>query len=50
MDEGKLWELFFATGLPEVYLTIRRVREEKDWRKLPVQQAFQTERPTPKEI
>ena len=50
MDEERLWELFFATGRPEVYLAILRTREEKDWQKLPVQQAFQTERPTPKEI
>ena len=50
MDEGRLWELFFATGLPEVYLTIRQVREEQDWRQLPASQAFRTEEPTAKEI
>jgi len=50
MDEGKLWELFFATGLPEVYLTIRQVRKEGDWQELSARQAFQTQRPTTKEI
>ena len=50
MDEGRLWELFFATGRPEVYLAIRRAQEEKDWQQLPARQAFQTQRPTTKEI
>lgn len=50
MDEGKLWELFFTTGLPEVYLTIRGLREEGDWREGPARQAFQTEEPETKEI
>lgn len=30
MDEERLWALFFATGLPQVYLAIRGVREEQE--------------------
>ena len=30
MDEEKLWVLFFATGLPQAYLAIRGVREERE--------------------
>lgn len=29
MDEGRLWRLFFATGLPEAYLALRGEREER---------------------
>ena len=43
MDEGKLWELFFVTGLPEAYLAIRQTREEKDWQQMSARQAFQAD-------
>lgn len=33
MDEGRLWRLFFATGLPEVYLALRGERGEREERK-----------------
>ena len=29
MDERGLWELFFATGLPEVYLALAERDQEK---------------------
>ena len=29
MEEPGLWELFFATGLPEAYLALRGQREEE---------------------
>ena len=29
MDEEGLWRLFFFTGLPEAYLAVQSVREEK---------------------
>lgn len=30
MDEERLWALFFATGLPQAYLVIRGVEEERE--------------------
>ena len=30
MDERGLWNLFFATGLPEAYLAIRRERKKEN--------------------
>ena len=30
VDEERLWALFFATGLPQVYLAIRGVEEERE--------------------
>lgn len=30
MDEELLWALFFATGLPQAYLAIQGVREERE--------------------
>ena len=30
MDEERLWTLFFATGLPQAYLAIRGVEEERE--------------------
>ena len=45
MDEQKLWELFFATGRPEVYLSSRRQRNREDWDELPARQAFQSKQP-----
>ena len=30
MDEDGLWKLFFATGLPEVYLTLAGLRAERE--------------------
>ena len=50
MDESGLWNLFFATGLPEAYLAIRQSREEKNWRQMSAQQAFQTEGEKAREI
>ena len=29
MDQTGMWELFFATGRPEVYLAVRAQREAK---------------------
>lgn len=44
MDEDRLWDLFFATGLPEVYLAVRGEREEKELRmQLSAKTAFQPE-------
>ena len=48
-DEGKLWELFFATGLPEVYLALRAVnRDGAKWQDEPALTAF-VPRPEEKE-
>ena len=30
VDEERLWALFFATGLPQAYLAIRGVEEERE--------------------
>ena len=30
MDEGGLWKLFFATGLPEAYLALAALRTEQE--------------------
>ena len=30
MDEGGLWKLFFATGLPEAYLALAQFRAERE--------------------
>ena len=30
MDEQGLWALFYATGLPEVYLAIRQERADRE--------------------
>ena len=35
MDESGLWNLFFATGLPEAYLAIREWEEEREAPALP---------------
>ena len=41
MDESGLWDLFFATGLPEAYLAIRGEQEEwKDLAEWPAKTAF----------
>ena len=29
MEEAGLWRLFFATGLPQVYLALRGVEQER---------------------
>ncbi len=43
MDERGLWELFFATGLPEAYLAAAQCRrEERVRREQPAKTAFQT--------
>lgn len=48
MEEQGLWRLFFATGLPEVYLAISACREsERRERERPAKTAFQ---PRVKEI
>ena len=39
MDEDGLWELFFATGLPEAYLALMELRGERDGESL-AQPAF----------
>lgn len=40
MDEGRLWRLFFATGLPEAYLALRGEREEQEALEPPARTAF----------
>ena len=41
MDERGLWELFFKTGRPEIYLAIAGLRrEEPGERDLPAKTAF----------
>ena len=41
MDERGLWNLFFATGLPQAYLAIAGLRrEERQARELPARTAF----------
>ncbi len=40
MDEGRLWRLFFATGLPEAYLALRGEREEREALEPEVRTAF----------
>lgn len=30
MEESGLWRLFFATGLPQVYLALRGLQEEQE--------------------
>ena len=40
MDESGLWSLFFATGLPEVYLALRGQRMEEERREPPAIPAF----------
>lgn len=30
MEEDGLWRLFFLTGLPEVWLTLRSLRQQPD--------------------
>ncbi len=41
MDERGLWNLFFATGLPQAYLAIAgQRREEQTERELPAKTAF----------
>lgn len=48
MDEQGLWRLFFATGLPEVYLALRGTgREETEPQ---AKTAFQPEQPVQKQI
>lgn len=44
MNERGLWELFFATGLPEAYLAaaLQRRENESRWEE-PVKTAFQFE-------
>lgn len=42
MDESGLWELFFATGLPEAYLAIREERRSGEYlAEQPAKTAFQ---------
>ena len=42
MDEGGLWELFYRTGLPAVYLAVAgQRREEKTGQTEPAETAFQ---------
>ena len=43
MDERGLWNLFFATGLPEVYLAIAARRREAEGERL-VRPAFRPRR------
>ena len=41
MDERGLWNLFFATGLPEAYLAIWKARTEPELQiELPAKTAF----------
>ena len=41
MDERGLWNLFFATGLPQVYLAIGgQRREDREERERPAKTAF----------
>ncbi len=40
MDEGRLWRLFFETGLPEAYLALRGEREERESMELQLRTAF----------
>lgn len=41
MDEQGLWALFYATGLPEVYLAIRQERADREEEaELPARTAF----------
>lgn len=42
MDKAGLWKLFFATGLPEVYLAARAAQTERP--RIPVQTAFRPAR------
>ncbi|MEA4933640.1 MAG: hypothetical protein VB071_08720 [Lawsonibacter sp.] len=44
MDERGLWELFYATGLPEAYLAIWETRTEpEEQMELPAKTAFRPE-------
>ncbi|MEM5780387.1 MAG: hypothetical protein AAGU02_04475 [Lawsonibacter sp.] len=44
MDERELWELFFATGLPEAYLAIGEARTELETQmEVPAKTAFRPE-------
>ena len=51
MDETGLWELFFATGLPEAYLAIRGERSEGEGpEELPARTAFCSTEPSVQQI
>ena len=51
MDETGLWELFFATGLPEAYLAIRGERGEGEApEELPARTAFSRSEPSTGQI
>lgn len=40
MEEFGLWNLFFLTGLPEVWLVLRGLRQERQQREEPALTAF----------
>ena len=51
MEETGLWELFFATGLPEAYLAIRGERGEGEApEELPAKTAFHPTQPSTRQI
>ena len=43
MDERGLWDLFFATGLPQAYLAIRGEPQARDGEPPRTEAAFQPE-------
>ncbi len=50
MDEGRLWRLFFATGLPEAYLALRGERTAREDREPPAKTAFRQAARSPQKI
>lgn len=44
MDGDGLWDLFFATGLPEVYLALRGEKNEEPAQREEAMTAFRPER------
>lgn len=44
MEEAGLWRLFFATGLPQAYLALRGLEEEREQPDQPAMTAFGADR------